>query len=83
MLARLRRPALLDSLTAVNRFSRPGVHARFLATVGNTPRQMPDPRPRATPISHDRATFTIRVSHKLQITGLRTDRCVGWTSLQR
>lgn len=35
--------------------------ARYLATVeGNTPRQMPVSRARATPVSHDRATFTIR-----------------------
>lgn len=36
---------------------------RFLATVeGNTTRQMPILQPNATPVSHDRATFTIRVS---------------------
>lgn len=36
-------------------------YARFLATVeGSAGRQMPVSRPRATPISHDRATFTIR-----------------------
>lgn len=36
---------------------------RFLATVeGNTTRQMPALQPQATPVSHDRATFTIRVS---------------------
>lgn len=36
---------------------------RFLATVeGNTSRQMPARRAKATPVSHDRATFTIRVS---------------------
>lgn len=60
MLSRLYRPALLDSLTTTSRFSRPAVQVRFLATVENTTRQMPDPRHRATPISHDRATFTIR-----------------------
>ena len=37
------------------------VGTRFLATVdGNTPRQMPHTRQRSTPVSHDRATFTIR-----------------------
>jgi carbamoyl-phosphate synthase small subunit len=37
--------------------------ARGLATVeGSAGRTMPVRRPRATPISHDRATFTIRVS---------------------
>ena len=35
---------------------------RFLATVeGSAKRDMPVTRPKATPISHDRATFTIRV----------------------
>ncbi|KAI9696456.1 MAG: Multifunctional pyrimidine synthesis protein CAD [Candelina mexicana] len=34
---------------------------RFFATVeGNTGRQMPVSKPRATPVSYDRATFTIR-----------------------
>lgn len=37
---------------------------RFLATVeGSAGRAMPYTRPRATPISHDRATFTIRVCY--------------------
>jgi hypothetical protein len=36
--------------------------ARGLATVeGSAGRAMPAHRPRATPVSHDRATFTIRV----------------------
>jgi carbamoyl-phosphate synthase small subunit len=36
--------------------------ARGLATVeGSAGRTMPVRRPRATPVSHDRATFTIRV----------------------
>ena len=36
---------------------------RFLATVeGNTTRQMPALQPKATPVSRDRATFTIRVN---------------------
>lgn len=36
--------------------------ARFLATVeGNPPRQIPALQPKATPISHETATFTIRV----------------------
>lgn len=61
MLSRLYRPAVLESLNPV-RLSKPAVQARFVATVENT-RQMPDRRQRATPISHDRATFTIRVSH--------------------
>ncbi len=39
-----------------------GVQARYLATVeANTPRQVPVSNLRTTPVSHDRATFTIRV----------------------
>lgn len=42
--------------------SRIAQQARFLATVeGSAGRVMPATRPKATPISHDRATFTIRV----------------------
>jgi hypothetical protein len=45
--------------------------ARFLATVeGSAGRAMPATRPRATPVSHDRATFTIRVRSY-------TNRCEG------
>lgn len=41
--------------------SRIAQQARFLATVeGSAGRVMPATRPKATPISHDRATFTIR-----------------------
>ncbi|KAG7009539.1 hypothetical protein G7Y79_00002g006540 [Physcia stellaris] len=62
MLRALFRPSSL-------RYAKPGnfhisvaAQTRQLATVqdGNTPRQVPNPRPRSTPISHDRATFTIR-----------------------
>ena len=37
--------------------------SRALATIqeGSTARRVPNPRIRATPVSHDRATFTIRV----------------------
>lgn len=40
-------------------------HARYMATVeGSAGRVMPEKRARATPISHDRATFTIRVRER-------------------
>ncbi|MCJ1230880.1 Multifunctional pyrimidine synthesis protein CAD [Toensbergia leucococca] len=60
MLSRLYGQASLRPLQVTNQPLRSA--SRFLATVeGNTPRQMPaSPRVRATPISHDRATFTIR-----------------------
>ena len=44
-----------------------GYQARFLATVeGSVGRQMPISSQRSTPISRDRATFTIRVSFMYQ-----------------
>lgn len=60
--------------------------ARGLATVeGSAGRTMPARRLRATPISHDRATFTIRVhlestieSYRLSITN---KMIIGWTCL--
>ena len=61
MFARFVKPAALKPVGfSVN--SRIAHQARFLATVeGSAGRAMPVSRPRATPISHDRATFTIRV----------------------
>jgi len=59
MFARVLRPAALKPAA----FSRIAQQARFLATVqeGAAARAMPkSPRVKATPISHDRATFTIR-----------------------
>lgn len=56
MLGRLLKPAGM----AVR--GKMGQQVRFLATVeGSAGRAMPATRPKATPISHDRATFTIRV----------------------
>lgn len=52
-------------------FKPAGIHtriaqqARFLATEGSAGRAMPKTRAKATPISHDRATFTIRVGRNL------------------
>lgn len=61
MLSRLLRQAPSGPLGGIKRFLNPVSQTRFLATVeGNTPRQMHAPKARPTPISHDRATFTIR-----------------------
>jgi len=61
MFARLIKPvALKPAGFAIN--GRIAQQARFLATVeGSFGRAMPVTRPKATPISHDRATFTIKV----------------------
>lgn len=46
---------------AIRGGARYNMSSRLFATVeSNTARQMPDLRPRATPVSHERATFTIR-----------------------
>ena len=64
MFARFVKPAAFKPAGTHNRIAQ---QARFLATVeGSAGRAMPATRPRATPISHDRATFTIRVWHMLE-----------------
>ncbi|MCJ1339999.1 Multifunctional pyrimidine synthesis protein CAD [Bachmanniomyces sp. S44760] len=61
MLGRSLRQASMGPLRAFKRTSRFPMQARSLATVEtNTSRQMPSGRVRSTPVSHDRATFTIR-----------------------
>jgi len=63
MFARFVKPAGLKAAGLQMRFAQ---QARFLATVeGSAGRVMPATRPRATPISHDRATLTIRVCYLL------------------
>lgn len=58
MFARFVKPAAFKPAGIHNRIAQ---QARFLATVeGSAGRAMPVTRHRATPISHDRATFTIR-----------------------
>ena len=61
MFARLPKAAPIGP-RVVNLFQKPGLRARFLATVSdNTARQAPIPkRTRAPKVPHDRATFTIR-----------------------
>lgn len=62
MLRSLYRPAPLKAAAAALSALKPVSQERFFATVEqNTPRVMPALRGRATPVSHDRATFTIRV----------------------
>lgn len=61
MIFHLYKHASWKPLRAIHQPLKAGVQARYLATVeANTPRQMPVSRPMATPVSHDRATFTIR-----------------------
>ncbi|MCJ1298804.1 Multifunctional pyrimidine synthesis protein CAD [Hypocenomyce scalaris] len=62
MFSRLFRPLPLGTIKAAAEHPlRAGFHVRFMATVeANTPRLTPTPKPRATAVSHDRATFTIR-----------------------
>lgn len=61
MFARVLRPAAFKPAGGIAKLAQ---QARFMATVeGSAGRAMPASRARATPISHDRATFTIRVGH--------------------
>lgn len=60
MLPHLLRKAPLQPINIVKKPFK-SIPTRGLATVeGNTPRHVPTSRPRAMPVSHDRATFTIR-----------------------
>lgn len=63
MLARFAKPAAFAAFKPAGGMCyRLAQQARHLATVeGSVGRAMPVTRPKATPISHDRATFTIRV----------------------
>ena len=62
MFTRFVKPAGAFKAAGFGLQSRLANQARFLATVeGSAGRAMPITRPKATPVSHDRATFTIRV----------------------
>jgi carbamoyl-phosphate synthase small subunit len=59
MFARFVKPT---AFKAAGGYGRIAQQARFLATVeGSVGRAMPIPRTKSTPISHDRATLTLRV----------------------
>ncbi|EON64446.1 carbamoyl-phosphate synthase arginine-specific small chain [Coniosporium apollinis CBS 100218] len=61
MLSRLIKPSVLKPTTAFGGASRTGAQARSLATVhNNSARRAPSTRPRSTPVSQERATFTIK-----------------------
>jgi len=60
MFARFIKPTGFKAAAGVQ--MRIAQQARYMATVeGSTGRVMPGKKARSTPISHDRATFTIRV----------------------
>ena len=62
MLAHFAKRTPLGYMKATKQPWKTIIQARGLASVeGNMPRQMPASRARATPVSYDRATFTIRV----------------------
>jgi len=55
-------PAAVRSAGVLGRVTKTQAQARFMATVQhNTARQVPTPHRKATPISTERATFTIKV----------------------
>lgn len=60
MLSQLFKPSTGRSV--LGQFNKSRMQVRSLATVqSNTPRQVPAPARRSTPISYERATFTIKV----------------------
>lgn len=69
MLARFHKTSALKSVGLAFNSRLVTKQTRGLATVGDgigsAGRVMPEKRARATPVSHDRATFTIRVSGTL------------------
>ena len=61
MMSQIFRPASVRSAAVLGQMTKNQARARFMATVHNTPRQVPTPARKATPISTERATFTIKV----------------------
>lgn len=62
MMSQFFKPTAARSAGALGLATKTRAQARMMATVqGNTPRQMATPQRIATPISTERATFTIKV----------------------
>jgi len=62
MMSHFFKPATARSANVLGRATKNRAQARFMASVeGNTPRQVPVPQRKSTPISTERATFTIKV----------------------
>lgn len=62
MLSQLFKPSAVRSANVLGQVTKTRTQARYLATVhSNTPREIPSPGRKATPISTERATFTIKV----------------------
>ncbi|KAF1847527.1 glycoside hydrolase family 3 protein [Cucurbitaria berberidis CBS 394.84] len=61
MLPQIMKPSTIRSASVLGQITKNRVQARYLATVqSNTARDIPKPQRKATPISHERATFTIK-----------------------
>ncbi|KAF2205249.1 hypothetical protein GQ43DRAFT_446133 [Delitschia confertaspora ATCC 74209] len=61
MLSQFLKPSALRAASVLGQATKARTQARFLATVQpNTPRQVPAPQRRGTPISTEPATFTIK-----------------------
>ncbi|KAF2875343.1 hypothetical protein BDV95DRAFT_626797 [Massariosphaeria phaeospora] len=61
MMLQYLKPSALRSSSALRQVTKSRAQARLMASVqGNTPRQAPAPHRRSTPISTERATFTIK-----------------------
>jgi len=61
MLSQFLKPSAVRSASVLGQVTKNRLHARFLASVQtNSAREVPSPARRATPISTERATFTIK-----------------------
>jgi hypothetical protein len=62
MLSQLLKPSAVRSASVLGQVTKNRIQARFLASVQtNTAREVPTPQRKSTPISSERATFTIKV----------------------
>ena len=62
MLSHMMMPSTIRSANVLGQMIKNRTQARYLATVqSNTAREIPTPQRRATPVSLERATFTIKV----------------------
>jgi hypothetical protein len=62
MLSQLLKPSAIRSASVLGQVTKNRTQARFLASVQtNTARESPSPQRNSTPISTERATFTIKV----------------------
>ena len=85
MLSQMFKPSAIRSANVLGQVTKGRAQARYLATVqSNTDRAIPTPQRRSTPISTERATFTIKVRfNAISTLYLVTHRFLEWPYLHR